>query len=673
MRQNMRANGATESAMERVSERASEPSTVWDDRGPLTALGGPGSEVFRARTREGDRAVALRLWCGTSRAEIRAASERVSLASRVSHAMMASVEGCEERGNGALWIASEYVPGPTLEAWSSAGRRLPLPAAIDLVRRLSLGVQAALRVGVSHHAIQPRNLVIWRQNPQRGLSLDGKLLDLGVAAWMQSELPQLESAHFMAPESLASVLDDRDPSDAIDARANVYSLGSLLYYLTTGALPFQSDSLSQLTAAHATRELVEPREHNPAISDALQCVLVGALAVQSSARYANPGELANVLASVELRSRSGGMLREVPQPNLPNAREPRGATEHAEQAEASDASHVESLASASRMFRDPTATQEINLAEVALTWSTVSDERLSVPPAPSFVQPPGRSYRAWLPALALIVGVAAYFSIDYLALPKPSGAAKQAAPTGATAPDEITADFALGSESSARAKALQPSAATHGEASAATDAKPNAAEHANTLAATAGTHEATAAAAPVATSSHHDAPHASLTEPAPLAEHRKVEPAPSTAIATTSGTGSGGSAAAAPALAANSGVVNAANPAGPGFAELPREVRIKQLVVRGSLIPTSVRRALERIRPRLTECYEHFTQSTSQKHLGPAHLELVIDEAGRSRDAQVKSLLPGLDTCIANVASKLVSQAPDTGTVDVSCDLRYLP
>ena len=173
---------------------------------------------------------------------------------------------------------------------------------IDLVRNVSLGAHAAIRQGVTHHAIQPSNLVIWRQDRSaNGLRLDAKLLDLGMAAWMQPEPPELEAAHFMAPETLAAVRDDYDPSELIDARANVYSCGALLYYLATGALPFRSAGLLELSDAHAEGKLWGPRAHNPEISAAFETVILGALSVNRSARYANPGELASALDAVTWR------------------------------------------------------------------------------------------------------------------------------------------------------------------------------------------------------------------------------------------------------------------------------------------------------------------------------------------------------------------------------------
>ena len=279
---------------------ARDTSVPWDESSPVMPLGGPGSEVFRAPARAGDRYVAVRLWCGASRDEVDLALERIARVSRVSHPNLASVEACEVRGNAALWIVSEYVPGPTLEAWARGGGRMPLSAAIELMRNVSLGVHAGVREGISHHAIHPGNLVLWRQGTS-GLKLDAKLLDLSLASWMQPGVPSLDEAHFMAPETLAMVLDGYETSDQIDARANVYSCGALLYYLATGALPYRSPGLVELATAHAEGKLWAPRGHNPEISESLQTVILGALAIRPSGRYANPSELASALAAVQWR------------------------------------------------------------------------------------------------------------------------------------------------------------------------------------------------------------------------------------------------------------------------------------------------------------------------------------------------------------------------------------
>lgn len=280
---------------------ALERSVPWNASFPVSSLSGLRRDVFRAVSLDGSKSVAVRLWNGQNAREAEAARVRVECARYVSHANLATVTACEPSGDTGLWIVSEYVPGPTLEAWAADGRTLPLPAAIDLVRNLSQGLYAASQEGLTHHAIQPRNVIVSPKARGSAPWLDAKLVDLSLSAWMRPAWPNLYNSHFMPPEILSLALRGLDPSDAIDARANVYACGALLYLLVTGSLPFRSSSRLDVSNAQLNGKLVAPQAHNSEISPALQTVILSALAVQREARYAHTGELASVLAAAAWR------------------------------------------------------------------------------------------------------------------------------------------------------------------------------------------------------------------------------------------------------------------------------------------------------------------------------------------------------------------------------------
>jgi hypothetical protein len=116
----------------------------------------------------------------------------------------------------------------------------------------------------------------------------------------------------------------------------------------------------------------------------------------------------------------------------------------------------------------------------------------------------------------------------------------------------------------------------------------------------------------------------------------------------------------------------------PGTASQPAplavtgEARVKALEVRGSLTASAVRRAMERVRPRWTECYEHVASATGQLQFAPVHVALVIDEAGRARDSHITTSGPAAFTeCLSHAMSKLTAEVPDTGTVAVLFDLHF--
>jgi hypothetical protein len=92
--------------------------------------------------------------------------------------------------------------------------------------------------------------------------------------------------------------------------------------------------------------------------------------------------------------------------------------------------------------------------------------------------------------------------------------------------------------------------------------------------------------------------------------------------------------------------------------------------VRGSLSDSTVRRAIDRIRPQLTGCFAHNVPASAADSV--ARVELTIDETGRARDARVHGgASSSRDLCLVQASRKLVSSAPDTGTVKVEWNVRY--
>ena len=107
---------------------------------------------------------------------------------------------------------------------------------------------------------------------------------------------------------------------------------------------------------------------------------------------------------------------------------------------------------------------------------------------------------------------------------------------------------------------------------------------------------------------------------------------------------------------------------------LAAAVNVESLNVRGSLAASNVRRALDRLRPSLASCYGQAAQQAGRNHFGRVQLAVTIDESGRVRSPRVQGGgLPGLDSCLTGVAGKLVTGAPDTGTVAASLVLRFTP
>jgi hypothetical protein len=136
------------------------------------------------------------------------------------------------------WLATEFVPGPTLHAAVRTCGPLPLPAVLALGRDLAEALRAVHAVGVVHRDLKPANVLLSATGP--------KLIDFGVArAFGESTLTgtglMLGTPGFMSPEHIAG-------SRRVQPASDVFCLASLLCWAATGGTPFDADGESMVAA-----------------------------------------------------------------------------------------------------------------------------------------------------------------------------------------------------------------------------------------------------------------------------------------------------------------------------------------------------------------------------------------------------------------------------------------
>jgi eukaryotic-like serine/threonine-protein kinase len=273
--------------------------------------------VYRARDRVLGREVALKLvrpeHAGDAQARQRFLRE-ARAAAVLSHPGIATVfEAGEAPAEGSveprLFIAQELVPGEPL---SERVRRGPLPVA----EALFLGLQLAEALaeahdhGIVHRDVKPSNLMV---TPEGRL----KVLDFGLArrrAWV-ADLPTTEleaetwsrtapglivgTPAYMAPEQIAG--------DAIEATADVYAAGCVLYELLTGRPPHVGASTAEVLRRSLTETPRPVAELRPDVLPGLAAVVAGALAREPAERFPNGRALAHALREAE--SRPAGLTR----------------------------------------------------------------------------------------------------------------------------------------------------------------------------------------------------------------------------------------------------------------------------------------------------------------------------------------------------------------------------
>jgi serine/threonine-protein kinase len=196
--------------------------------------------------------------------------------------------------NGAPYIVMEYLEGRDLCEVLEQYGRLQYGTAIDLVLQACEAVGEAHARGIVHRDLKPENLFLTTR-------ADGapvvKVLDFGIAKSLRSHRTAaitnpsatVGSPHYMAPEQMRA-------RDAIDHRADIWSLGAILYELVTGRPPFDADTIPSVCVMVLSERLKPARSLVPELPEALDEILARCLAKRPSQRFENVAELAEALA-----------------------------------------------------------------------------------------------------------------------------------------------------------------------------------------------------------------------------------------------------------------------------------------------------------------------------------------------------------------------------------------
>jgi urea transport system substrate-binding protein len=152
---------------------------------------------------------------------------------------------------GRPYLVMELLRGESLEQRLRRERWLPVPEALDYARQIARGLKAAHSVGLVHRDIKPAN--IWLESRADGQApIRAKILDFGLAklirdnSGLTQEGVSVGTPAYMAPEQLEA--------RPVDARADIYALGVVLYRMIAGAAPFEGPSVPRLMAAILEQE-----------------------------------------------------------------------------------------------------------------------------------------------------------------------------------------------------------------------------------------------------------------------------------------------------------------------------------------------------------------------------------------------------------------------------------
>jgi serine/threonine-protein kinase len=252
------------------------------------------ASVYRGRDTVLDREVAVKLLHPhlASRAESRARFSREARAvARLSHPSILEIYDYSGDSAPESFLVTEFVHGRTLGAFQrDVGFGYP-EVGLLVGRALADALVHAHTEGVIHRDLKPENVLV-----QDGQRAGIKLADFGIARIIASDErltmtgALVGSPHHMAPE----IVEGREA----DARSDLFSLGTLLYWLATGNLPFAAANPTALLRRLLEGAYEDPRAVEPRVSDSLTALLARLLSVDPGARPSNAAEVRDALDGI---------------------------------------------------------------------------------------------------------------------------------------------------------------------------------------------------------------------------------------------------------------------------------------------------------------------------------------------------------------------------------------
>ena len=243
--------------------------------------------VFRATDLTLDRTVALKLIAPEAATDrvVRARFRRESrLAAALDHPHVVQVFHAGQSG-GMLYLTMRYVDGEDLGRRLREEGRLAPARAVDLVVQIADALDDAHRLGLVHRDVKPANVLIEnRSGLEHSFLTDFGLTKPSTEESVTPTATAVGTADYIAPEQAQA-------SD-VDARADVYSLGCMLFRMLTGSLVFDRDTDLKKLWSHVHQPPPRLRSVVPDLSADLERVLDRALAKNPDDRQQSAGELA---------------------------------------------------------------------------------------------------------------------------------------------------------------------------------------------------------------------------------------------------------------------------------------------------------------------------------------------------------------------------------------------
>jgi serine/threonine protein kinase len=179
--------------------------------------------------------------------------------------------GCDD---GIYYMVMEFVEGRTLKSIIENEHAIGEKDAIQYAIQICAALSSAHKRGIIHRDIKPQNILIDQDNR-------AKVTDFGIAksltARHENESQVIGSVYYISPEQARG--------ESVDARTDIYSLGIMLYEMTTGELPYIGDKTVSVALKHINEQIIEPIQKNTSLSQSINKIILKATSKNKRDRY----------------------------------------------------------------------------------------------------------------------------------------------------------------------------------------------------------------------------------------------------------------------------------------------------------------------------------------------------------------------------------------------------
>jgi serine/threonine protein kinase len=249
--------------------------------------GGMGT-VWKAWDKKLTRWVAIKFLLVSEEEDVMRFQREAKLAARLRHPNIAPIYEVGESvaahaGDPTRhYLAMEYIDGQTMLSATS----LPIPEVLDLFMKVAQGIEAAHKAGVVHRDLKPANIMLTTDKWPY-------VMDFGLAKAIQAESSLSVSGAVMGTPAYMPPEQAQGQLDKIDGQSDIYSLGATMYAVLCKKQPFTGQTPMEILMKVCKDEPPSMKSHNPEIPDAVEKIVLKAMAKEKTDRYATSQALAD--------------------------------------------------------------------------------------------------------------------------------------------------------------------------------------------------------------------------------------------------------------------------------------------------------------------------------------------------------------------------------------------